>query len=435
MPENAETIEFNPVPPPKREGVKSYEQKKLDKKQEKNMHDNKSNPLSPVSRHFQVEKPCRGFAASSIIFLAIIVIVMGLGSTTLPGQSLAGTWQDSQYNIKMVLKADGTYTLQYPSGYSQGRYSSSQGMFCLQDASGVSPVCYTVVSYTVNMLVLRDLNGMELNYKRSGGAGVTPPVPPRTGTPGNGTGAEAILAQKGGYTLKMAHFNAGLGIVQFIIGQPVKAVEVQELKSKLIQEFQQAPAEVIRQLNSLATSLNTIHSATDPVRIGLARQELFSAFYQATRNFKEKEKPLMIQVINRYIKVLAYDPANRLVLTDKDAESMLKYLAFNSELMGQKIQLSAALRQAVMTDLVNKFAVAAVEQKRLLCSASLIWLLVESNWNKMTPAQKQQFKNTYASQIRQKSTAYAAANANTSTGSTGSTGTGYNPGTAKSAGV
>jgi hypothetical protein len=51
----------------------------------------------------------------------------------------------------------------------------------------------------------------------------------------------------------------------------------------------------------------------------------------------------------------------------------------------------------------------------------------------MTPAQKQQFKNTYASQIRQKSTAYAAANANTSTGSTGSTGTGYNPGTAKSA--
>jgi hypothetical protein len=91
MPENAETTEFYPVPSPKREGVKSYEQKKQEKKQEKNMHDSKSNPTSPVSRHFRVEKPCRGFAASSIILFAIIVMVMGFSGTTLLGQDLAGT--------------------------------------------------------------------------------------------------------------------------------------------------------------------------------------------------------------------------------------------------------------------------------------------------------------------------------------------------------
>jgi hypothetical protein len=47
-----------------------------------------------------------------------------------------------------------------------------------------------------------------------------------------------------------------------------------------------------------------------------------------------------------------------------------------------------------------------IEQKRLLCTASLIWQLLESNWNRMTPAQKQQYKSAYFSQSGQKTPAY-----------------------------
>jgi len=350
------------------------------------------------------------YKKSNIILLTVIILMLVFSTGNLSGQNLAGTWTESSYNVKMILSADGTYTLQYPNGQSRGRYGLNGQTFCMQDASGTNPVCYTVVNFTGNGLVLRDVNGLVLNYQRQGGGGVSK----------SGRGEGEVLAQKGGYTLTNGNFNAGLGILQFIIGQPVKPSEVQELKNKLIEEFHQAPAEVLQQLNSLGKSLQTIHSATDPVRIGLARQELFAAFYKATMNFKEADKPLMIQVMNRYIKVLAYDPANNLLLTNKDAEGMLNYLAFNSALMGQEVQLTDAVRRTIMTDLVNRFASMSLEQKQLLCSASLIWELLESNWNRLTPAQKQQYKSAYYSQIGQNSQSYQTYNQTYNPGSSGS---------------
>ena len=356
---------------------------------------------------------------SNIVFLMVTLSMLVFSTGNLLGQSLAGTWAESKYNVKMILSADGTYTLQYPNGQSRGRYSLNGQTFCMRDASGTNPVCYTVVNFTGNGLVLRDVNGLVLNYQRQGGGGVSK----------SGTGGET-LAQKGGYTLTNGHFNAGLGILQFIIGQSVKPSEVQELKAKLIEEFHQAPAEAIRQLNSMGKSLQTIRSATDPVRIGLARQELFAALYKATMNFKEADKPLMIRVMNRYIKVLAFDPANNLLLTNKDANGMLNYLAFNSELMGQKVYLTDAVRHSAMTDMAKQFAAMPIEQKQLLCSASLIWELLESNWNRLTPAQKQQYKSAYYSQIAQNTQSYQTYN---QTYNTGSPGSGYKSSSKKSA--
>jgi hypothetical protein len=357
---------------------------------------------------------------SNIILLMVILLMLVFSTGNLLGQSLAGTWAESKYNVKMILSADGTYTLQYPNGQSRGRYSLTGQTFCMQDASGTNPVCYTVVNFSGNGLVLRDVNGLVLNYQRQGGGGISKGV----------TAGGEILAQKGGYTLTNGHFNAGLGILQFIIGQSVKPSEVQELKNKLVEEFHQAPAEVLQQLNSMGKSLQTIRSATDPVRIGLARQELFAALYKATMNFKEADKPLMIQVMNRYIKVLAFDPTTNLLLTNKDAEGMLNYLAFNSELMGQKVHLTDAVLRSAMTDMAKQFAAMPLEQKRLLCSASLIWELLESNWNRLTPAQKQQYKSAYYSQIGQNTQSYQTYN---QTYNSGSSGSGYQSSSKKSA--
>jgi hypothetical protein len=355
---------------------------------------------------------------SNSVLLMVILSMLVFSTGNLLGQSLAGTWAESKYNVKMILSSDGTYTLQYPNGQSRGQYSLNGQTFCMQDASRTNPVCYTVVNFTGNGLVLRDVNGLVLNYQRQGTGGVSK----------SSTGGDT-LAQKGGYTLTNGHFNVGLGILQFIIGQSVKPPEVQELKNKLIEEFHQAPTEVIRQLNSMGKSLQTIRSATDPVRIGLARQELFAALYKATMNFKEADKPLMIRVMTRYIKVLAFDPANNLLLTNKDANGMLNYLAFNSELMGQEVYLTDAVRRAIMTDLVNRFAAMSLEQKQLLCSASLIWELLESNWNRLTPAQKQQYKSAYYSQIGQNSQSYQSYN---QTYNPGSSGSGYQSSSQKS---
>jgi len=118
-----------------------------------------------------------------------------------------------------------------------------------------------------------------------------------------------------------------------------------------------------------------------------------------------------------------------LLLTNKDAHGMLNYLAFNSELMGQKVHLTDAVRHSIMTDLVNQFAAMPLEQKRLLCSASLIWEMLESNWNRLNSAQKQQYKNAYYSQIAQNTQSYQTYN---KTYNTDSSGSGYKSSSKKS---
>ncbi|MCP4149710.1 MAG: hypothetical protein GY757_18330 [bacterium] len=341
------------------------------------------------------------------VYITLFIILVCCIGTTLWSQSVAGTWVDSQYKVTLVLSADGTYSLQHPNGQSKGRCYLNGQQFCLQDATGTAPVCYTVVNFTANVLVLRDASGFTLNYQRQGGNQMTtPPAPPQTPTSTsrlrvNELPPNQVLAQKGGITLTGSHYNAGIFLTQFVIGQPVKTSEAQELKNKLLQEFNQYPAEVVKQLQSIGQSMQLVRQATDPLRIGLTRQELFSAFYQATAQYKETDKPLMIQVINRYVKVLAYDPTNKLVLTDRDAAGMVNYMTFNAGLMGANVQRTAAYKQSVVAEMIKNFPAMPLESKRMLCSASLMWQLMESNWNRLTPQQKQQYKNSLTAQMNQ----------------------------------
>jgi len=352
------------------------------------------------------------------IILGLILILTVSGKSILYSQTLDGTWQENTYNISLILATDGQYQLQYPNGRSQGRYQFNGQMLCLQDMSGTPPVCYSLVKLSIDTLILRDATGVMMNYHRQRGSQQDSTPSGQQDTRDYVTknpGAAAILAQKGNYTLTNNHFLAGLGILQFVIGQTVKPIELQELKTKLVEEFQLAPTEVLRQLESLGNSLAAIHKASDPVRIGLARQEIFSALYLATLPLKEMEKPLMVQIMNRYIKVLAYDAVNKLVLTDKDALGMINYLAFNSQLLGQEMQVTPSVQQSVISDLVNRFPTMSVEQKRLLCSASLIWQLIETNWNRMTMQQRQQYKNAFVSHMGKQASSYPSS----------PTGTGY----------
>jgi len=110
----------------------------------------------------------------------------------------------------------------------------------------------------------------------------------------------------------------GVGIIQFIIDQKIKDQEVEELTKTLIGEFQAQPRALIQHVQGLKQSLITLRSLQDPIQIGSIRQMLIAEFYKATAQIPENEKPLMIQIINRYVSVLAFDAANNLVLTDDE---------------------------------------------------------------------------------------------------------------------
>jgi len=360
---------------------------------------NFSLPFHPDQNSHSGIRKKRAFSLGQAMLIMVFCLYF-FTINPLSAQNIAGKWRDNQYNITLELNVSGSYSLQFPNGQSTGRFGINGNIFWMQDASGAQPVYYTIITLTDNLIILQDANGLRLNYQRQQPLASSQPAPSQY-QPNTHVSPARTLASKNGSTLTNAHIETGVGLIQFIIGQKISPAEVKELEAQSIIEFNQNPAYFIQEINSLAQSLQTLRSFTEPVRIGLARQQLFAALYQATYQMQETDKPLMIQVMNRYIKVLAHDPANGLVLTDKDAEGMTKYLAFNSELMGQSIALSPQLVESVAVELAGNFFSMPLEQKQLLCSASLIWQLLEANWNQLSPAQKEQYKSSFQAQIAQ----------------------------------
>ncbi|MEN8222441.1 MAG: hypothetical protein ABFR36_04200 [Acidobacteriota bacterium] len=334
-----------------------------------------------------------------VLVLSVVILqLLFIGAGSLYSQSPAGKWVDSKQNITLILNGDFTYSLVYQNGSSTGYWSSGSGQFCLRDASATTPVCYTVISYSASAMVLRDINGVMLNYRKmTGDTPVRPGTQPVTKR--RVKGANRVIAVKGNKKLTHGNLRTGIDLTQFIIGQKIKDKEVRELKQKLVEEFNLAPVQTIGQLEGIEKSIIKIHNATDPVKIGQVRQQIFAAFYKLTRHMKEEQKPLMIRVINRYIQVLAFDEANNLILTNKDVDGYMNYMIFNSELAGQKIDAGYAVRRAVSAQLVSNFASMPVGQKQMLASASLIWQLTEWNWKRLNQTQKNQYIMAYRNQI------------------------------------
>lgn len=330
------------------------------------------------------------------IISVIVIQLFVIAAVSAYPQSPVGKWVDSGQNVTLILNGDFTYSLTYQNGSSTGYWSSGGAQFCLRDASATTPVCYTVMSYSESAMVLRDVNGVLLNYKKITQSAPVVPVQKQSRVV---KGANRVIAEKGEYKLIHGNLRTGIDLTQFIIGHKVKDSEIRALKQKLIQEFNTTPAQIVNEINGIALSMQKVYNATDPYRIGRVRQQLFAAFYKATRYMREDQKPLMIQVINRYIKVLAYDERNNLVLTNRDVDGYMNYMIFNSELAGQKIDANYAVRRAVSAQLVSNFNSMALGQKQMLASASLIWQLTEWNWKRLNQAQKNQYLMAYRNRI------------------------------------
>jgi len=328
----------------------------------------------------------------------IVALLFFFANSIFP-QSPVGKWVDSRQNVTLILKADFTYSLTYPNGRSQGYWSSGGSQFCLRDASQANPVCYTVVAYSAASLDLRDMNGVMLNYRKVTGQNPAPPVQSAAGKKKRVKGANRVIAVQGDYKLTYGNLRTGIDLTHFIIGHKVKDSEIRELKAKLEEEFKAQPAMVLKEINGIASAMKKVYNSTDPLKIGLVRQELFAAFYKATRHLEGAQVPLMIQVIHRYIKVLAQDERNNLILTNRDVEGYISYLAFNSELAGQKLDVNYAVRREFTAQLVRNFPTMPLEQKRMVASASLMWQLLDANWKGMTPAQKNQYIQAYRNQV------------------------------------
>ncbi|MCP5108453.1 MAG: hypothetical protein GY950_34025, partial [bacterium] len=175
---------------------------------------------------------------ATVLMVFFMVVIFGTGY--LAAQSATGTWLESRFNIKLELFDNGTYRIHHSNQVGQGRYSVNGNNFCLYDQSGTGTVCYTVTGYNATRMVLRDVNGVVMDFSRQQSTPSQPqqtaPLPssgPRPGDKTRNVPPGQVLAQKGQFTLTGEHFNIGIGLTQFIIGQAVKPSEKEELKAKL----------------------------------------------------------------------------------------------------------------------------------------------------------------------------------------------------------
>ncbi len=212
------------------------------------------------------------------------------------------------------------------------------------------------------------------------------------------SGTGDILATRNGHVLSRSAIRTAAGLVQFITGIPVSPDETREMEQQSIVEFQIDPALFIHQIGQLAQALQALQTLTDPAQIGLGRQQLFAELHLATRSISPADRPLLIQLLERRIQVLAVDAVNRLVLTDRDVDGMLRYLAFIGQLQSQPLPLTPDLQREFTAAMTQQFPSMPLEQKQLLCMASILWTVMEANWNRMTPAQRQQLQQSIAGQ-------------------------------------
>ena len=349
--------------------------------------------------------------------LSVSLIVCALtASPAAQAQQLSGNWFCRQWNAGMSLRPNATYQFRGPRGASSGTYGVRGKMFWMKDASGRT-LHYTVRQLSATALVLADPQGNLLTFARVGAAGKAA----ASATPAPSPGGGQVLSRKGQHVLTTASVATGVGIIQFVVGQRIKASEIKELQRASIKEFNAAPAQFMAQIVSLQRSLAQLQRLQNALHIGAARQLLLAAFHKGTRAIKPKDRPLLIRVINRYVKVLAYDAANNLALTDRDAVAALRYMQFSYKLAGQEFNITPKLAALFVRSTVKAFPTMPLAQKKFFCSASLAYRLIVANWARLSAARQAKLRAAYARRQQQAARQPAKGQRTASGGAGGST--------------
>jgi hypothetical protein len=314
-----------------------------------------------------------------------------------------GTWNYSAQNSTIQMKADFTFTASSPQGKSNGTYTWQNNILYFMTPQGQQIMYYTVNGIDANQMHLTDPYGYNVIYNKQQTTQPNNPVTTNTHIPipWEASKYNVVLANAKGMELKKSHVQVGVALVEFIIGKHIKASEVKELETSSIPEFKSNPQEFMKQINSIAESMKKLYTLSDATQLGTARQELFGALYLAAVHIPTDKQPKLLQIMNRYVKVLTYDAANQLVLTEADVQGMMNYVELQSELLGYTQKISTAEKTAYKQQILVLFSQMSVQQRQYLCSGSLIWDVVKTNWDKMTYQQKQQLKAQYQQQTNQ----------------------------------
>ncbi len=323
---------------------------------------------------------------ANIILIAVSLFLVGV-SLASNAQSLYGSWYNANYQATLTLNADGSYAFASPYSNSMGYYQASATELWLQDQAGTT-VGYYLQGLSATQLNLADANGNAFIYTRQQNRKM----------PWSDAQYQAVLSTKNGHELNGTHLKVYTEFVEFVVGEAIEPDEEKSIRTELTAQFNANPAGVLQEAEGFKASMAQLYGITDPMAIGAARQMIFAGLYQGTHHLPENEQPVLMQIINNYVQILAFDPATNLVLLDKEVEAAIQYMEFASNLNGAPLQWSAHDKQQFQQQAAANFTQLTLQEKQFLCSASLLWELVANNWNQISTVEQQQWQNNYQSQ-------------------------------------
>lgn len=162
-----------------------------------------------------------------------------------------------------------------------------------------------------------------------------------------------------------------------------------ELKNDIVRMFNADPKGEIVELEEINSSMQGAYRLKDPFRIADLRNRLLGTLHQASLGLSASEMPAAVKILRRYIKVVAFDPATRVALTDKDLDATVAYFDFQRKLAGHGV-IPAAQKTQFRNSVINGYLQLPDDQKALFAAMTIIWEVTKSNWNQLSPTQQQQ---------------------------------------------
>ena len=316
------------------------------------------------------------------VYPGIILLLLLTGISALLARDISGSWISSADEIKITFHDNGTFIFSTANENRAGNYELVKTKLILVDTRGRS-YAYTLGPSKAGKLVLIDKQGKQIICQRTD-------VNRRKVKP------DGVLAEVGSNKLLEDHVDIGLLVMRFVTGQKLQAVERDNFTRASIHEFGKAPVKFLQQVEALRTSLKNVARLENPLDVGNSRQQLLSGFYTATRHLPERDQPLMVAIVNRYVKMLAYDEEESLMLTDQDVNALLNYMEFVDQLSSNVVKpLTTEKRRDFAESLVHNFVHLDPQQKRFLCAASVAWSVVDFNWRNFSKLQRQKMQQSY----------------------------------------
>ncbi|MEM6325819.1 MAG: DUF5640 domain-containing protein [Bacteroidota bacterium] len=303
--------------------------------------------------------------------MRVVSLLLALAFVASPAaaQSLVGTWYEAATGLTYAFSDDGTGQLVQPGvGAQPFAYALDGATLTVQQNGGT--VAFSVQELTASRATFALANGATFTLTREGTASTSSGV----------TEADVMVAVR---------------LAEFVVGEALGTREIDGIRREVLADHASDPAGTAESLGMFRTVLNAAAQATDPVAVGVARQQLLVALLDMRRQMPGEDSPFFDAITNR-VRLVAFDPASGTGATDRDVRAAAEFVAWQAQMAGSASP--AASYAEYETYVAQNFAGLSQDEKEFLSAASVIWPLVQAQWAALSAQQQQQAQTQIAGQ-------------------------------------